>query len=220
VTVLRRRATEQDEEARQVFVPRRPVHRDGVLTAAQIGSAHHLFMQRVRLDRTGSALELHNEAESLVAEGFLSHVEAAALDYDAILGFWASDSGRRVVAHQEISHRELPFTARLTMSDLCALGLSNAGVDANEFVVVQGIVDLALISHDWIEILDFKTDRLRNDAREKAVTYVPQIRLYAAALGAIYRRPVRAAALHFLATGETLPISVSGNLSAFVPQGV
>ncbi len=80
---------------------------------------------------------------------------------------------------------------------------------AGEFVIVQGVVDLAIVDDEGIEILDFKTDRVSaGNSKEKAAAYAPQLKLYAAALSAIYGKPVRSAALHFLATGETLPILV------------
>ncbi|HWN96737.1 MAG TPA: PD-(D/E)XK nuclease family protein, partial [Methylomirabilota bacterium] len=207
VSVLRRRATEEDEEARQLFTQRRRVRRDGTLTAAEIGTAHHLFMQRTMFERTGSVLDLRNQAGRLVQEGFLTPAEAAALDYDALFAFWTSEFGRRVAAAPHLVHRELPFTARFSIGELRALGFNCGEAAPDEFVVVQGIVDLAVIGGDGIEILDFKTDRVRaGEAPEKAAAYTPQIRLYAAALRAIYNRPVRRASLHFLATGETLPI--------------
>jgi len=209
VSALRRRAAEEDDEARQLFVPRHRGRRHGVLTAEEIGTAHHLFMQRAMFERTGSALDLRNQAERLVQEGFLTTAEAASLDYDALLTFWTSEFGRRVVTASHLVHRELPFTARFSIGELRALGFNCADVPPDEFAVVQGIVDLALIDDEGIEILDFKTDRVRaGETRERLAAYTPQIRLYAAALRAIYDRPVRRASLHFLATGETLPISV------------
>lgn len=209
VSVLRRRATEQDDEAHRPFAQRRRVRGHTALTAVEIGSAHHSFMQRVDFERTRSTLELRNQAEQLVDEGFLTIDEAAALDYDALLAFWMSEFGRRVASASRLVHRELPFTARFSIGELHALGFDGPGAEADEFVVVQGIVDLALIADGWIEILDFKTDRtVPGEERQVAARYEPQIQLYAAALRTIYRRPVRSAALHFLASGKTLPISV------------
>jgi ATP-dependent helicase/nuclease subunit A len=210
VSVLRRRAAEPDEDARQLFASRRRSRRAATLTAAEIGSAHHVFLQHVELDRTTSVLELRNQAGQFIAAGLLSPEEAAALDFDALLAFWLSDIGRRVVSEQSIAHRELPFTARFRVDELRALGFPAAGVDAAEFVIVQGVVDLALVGSKSIELVDFKTDGIRpGEEREKAQFYEPQIKLYAAALKGIYGRPVRSAALHFLATGETREISLS-----------
>ena len=106
-------------------------------------------------------------------------------------------------------HRELPFTARFTPKELQEMGLGAVIPMSDEFVIIQGIVDLAVIDPEGIEILDFKTDEARGgQLAAKAAAYTPQVRLYAAALRAIYGRPVRKAALHFLAAGETFAVKV------------
>jgi ATP-dependent helicase/nuclease subunit A len=126
----------------------------------------------------------------------------AALDLDALLRFWISKEGRHIVARERFVHRELPFTARFSLEHLRTLGLAAGG--PSDFVVVQGVVDLALITPDGIEIVDFKTDRASGvEVDARAAAYEPQVRLYAAALEAIYGLPVLKASLHFLATGRT-----------------
>jgi ATP-dependent helicase/nuclease subunit A len=204
VSVLRRRAAEEDEEARPLFHPRR-VPRAG-LSAAEIGSAHHLFLQQIRFERTGSLVELRGEAGRLIAGQHVTKEQAAALDFDALLHFWRSAAGHAIRAESSWVHRELPFTASFTAGTLRKLGLATS-VAADEFVVVQGVVDLAVIREDSIAILDFKTDAFpRGDLEAKTREYAPQVRLYASALARIYARPVTGMSLHFLALGETIPI--------------
>jgi ATP-dependent helicase/nuclease subunit A len=131
-------------------------------------------------------------------------LELASLDLDALLRFWISKEGRHIVARERFVHRELPFTARFNLEHLRTLRLAAGGVMAPDFVVVQGVVDLALISPDGIEIVDFKTDQASGSEMDaRAAAYEPQVRLYAAALEAIYGLPVLKASLHFLATGRT-----------------
>ena len=72
-----------------------------------------------------------------------------------------------------------------------------------EFVVVQGTIDLAVIRTDEMWILDFKTDALKeSDLKFALDNYAPQLRLYASALGRIYKRPVTKRWLHFLTLSE------------------
>jgi len=91
-------------------------------------------------------------------------------------------------------------------ADLAALKLSvKAGLPDDEFVVVQGFADLAVISPDEIWLVDFKTDHV--DSRELAAVvkfYEPQLKLYALALGRIYRRPVTESWLHFLSLKKSV----------------
>ncbi len=204
VSVLRRRAV--DEEARILFRPRRSASKG--MNAADIGSAHHLFLQHIDLARAGSLVDLHNEAERLVDEAQLNPAQAAALDFDALLHFWQSTAGQQVRAQARFVHREMPFTARFTLQQLSELGFTPTAAP-DEFVIVQGVVDLAVLRAQSISILDFKTDSFhRADLDAKVREYAPQLKLYASALGRIYARPVEQVDLHFLTLGETRPISV------------
>lgn len=178
------------------------------LTAADIGTAHHRFLQFLDLARTDSPLDLRNEAERLRQAAILSPEEIGALDYGAIESFWQSEMGRRLRSHAERVQREMPFTARFSPADLAQAGLPvQPGLAADEFVVVQGVVDLAVVLSKEIWILDFKTDAVSDESwPEKARAYEPQLRLYASALERIYRRPVTQAWLHFLAHRRTVSI--------------
>ena len=220
VTTLRRRATSDEESARLDFrgtgreahARQRSRPRAG-LTAAERGTAHHLFQQMARLDQMETELGLRNEAQRLVAEGQLSPPQAEALDYRSLLGFWQSDLGRRIRTQAPGTvHREMPFTARFTPADLAAIGVPPAaagrweGIE-NEFIVVQGTVDLAVIGPRDIWLVDFKTDQAGPmDWEGKARLYGPQLKLYALALERIYHRPVSERWLHFLMAGRSLSV--------------
>ncbi len=210
VSALRRRKPdESDEETRPLYAlptPRLqlsvPKHRaDGKLTAAEIGTAHHLFLQLLNLEQAGSELELKRQAEDVRHAGAISEAQMAVLDFTALTGFWQSELGHAIRAQPlEKVHRELPFTARLSPADLVELKLpTNSTLPADEFFVVQGVVDLAVILPEEIWLLDFKTDQVNAAELAETVThYEPQIKLYARALARIYRRPVTQCWLHFL----------------------
>jgi ATP-dependent helicase/nuclease subunit A len=107
----------------------------------------------------------------------------------------------------------LPFTARFapqTLQNLlgAALRETNAELFAeDEFVVLQGVVDLAVLLPEEIWLLDFKTDKVEDGhLAEKMAYYAPQLKLYARALEEIYRRPVTACYLHFLSLRKSEPL--------------
>ena len=80
----------------------------------------------------------------------------------------------------------------------------------NEFIVVQGVVDLAVLLPEEIWLIDFKTDRVApKQIAARAQEYEPQIRLYAGALSRIYCRPVSGCWLYFLTQKKSVPISLS-----------
>jgi len=146
VTALRREAEERDEEAEGLFPeagafetrPRRA--RKTSLNAAEIGAAHHKFLEHVALDHVG---DLAAEAERLVRENHLSAEEGAVLDLAALAGFWNSPLGRKVLAEPANVRREVPFTARFSPEELAKIvGAAAEPGLAGEFVIVQGVADL------------------------------------------------------------------------------
>lgn len=135
--------------------------------------------------------------------------EAALLDMEAVGRFWASELGQEVRRRKAGLLREETFTVRLTGADLRALGFRvSEGLAGDEFVVGQGVVDLAVVDADGILVVDFKTDRVERGAmtRAKADRYRPQLAVYSLALSRIHGRPVTSRWLHFLATGESVSV--------------
>ena len=186
--------------------------RDASLSATDLGTAHHAFMEWVRLDKTGGLPELEAEAERMVETGVLSPEERAALDLRAIATFWASDLGRAVLANAPQVRRELPFTARFTAAELGSWLTGNPGAngDPADFIVVQGVVDLAVVRENEIWVVDYKTDRVGADGvAKKARAYAPQLMLYAEALARIYRRPATQGWLYFLALDRAARLDLS-----------
>ena len=169
------------------------------LSALQLGNAHHQFLQLMRLDGPWTEAALKQEAEAMHKGGYLADFEH--LNYAALLAFWRSEFGQRILANRKFLHREIPFTARMSPSDIQASGLA-----PDEYVIVRGAVDLAVILSNEIWVIDFKTDAVANGGvNELLRAYKPQIQLYGCALERIYRRPALLY-LHFLALNRTVQI--------------
>ncbi len=211
VTALRREAKELDDEAEQTFPARpktgnrKPETGKIKLSAADIGSAHHKFLQHVALEKTGN---LSAEAARLEQENYLSAAERAALDLDALAGFWNSELGENIRAKAKNVRRELPFTARFSPVEIAEITGAKTEIGLNdEFIVVQGVADLAVILPAEIWLVDFKTDAATtHELPEKIKTYKPQLQLYAAALEKIFARKVSRRVLHFLAAQKTVEV--------------
>ncbi|MFO1487059.1 MAG: UvrD-helicase domain-containing protein [Verrucomicrobiota bacterium] len=213
VSALRREAMAADEEAAPMtFPPKRPGRRRSEASAADIGTAHHKFLQLTALNRTGDRRALEAEAERLVAAGELTPEEIAVLDFAALAKFWQSELGRQLAAQPERVRRELPFTARFSLAELSEItGKAVEPGLVGEFVVVQGVADVAVLLDQELWLVDFKTDDITADElTERVRTYRPQLHLYASALSRIYGRPVRGW-LYFLALGETVAVFPSAD---------
>lgn len=176
------------------------------VAGADRGSIHHRFLEKMSLDEAISKASLGAQLERLKAEGQMSSLDASALNLDALARFWESDLGNRIRLHRASTRREFSFTARLSCDDLDSLGIPyEPGLRREEFIVVQGVVDLAVIQAESIWLVDFKTDQVVAPAvHEYAARYRPQVRMYALALSRIFRRPVTERWLHFLEPGITV----------------
>src|SRR5262249_41614280 len=170
VSALRRRANEvmDDEEAADLYTlggsnTRRQPRTDQLLIRNQLsgtdlGSAHHTFLEFVSLEHIGSAGELKAEAERLVRQKSLTPEEAALLDFNSLAKFWRSALGERIRGQKTAVRRELRFTARLSATEVAeVVGEPAVPELANEFVIVQGVVDLVVLLPEEIWLVDFKT---------------------------------------------------------------
>jgi hypothetical protein len=84
---------------------------------------------------------------------------------------------------------------------------SSSGAGGEEFVIVQGVIDLAVVMPEEIWVLDFKTDHFAGaDLEAKIRIYRPQLSLYAQAIARIYGRPVTRRWLHFFALSRTIQL--------------
>jgi ATP-dependent helicase/nuclease subunit A len=218
VSELKRRPVEEDEEALPLFksqVPspeaqgrRRQADAAGRLSAVERGTAHHTFLEFMSLSHPVNGPFLREEAARMEGAGILSAQETAVLDFAALAKFWQSELGERIRAQADCVRREMQFTARMSANDLATVGLTaSTGLGEEEFVIVQGVVDLAMILPDQIVLVDFKTDEMpAGRLAEKVEHYAPQLKLYGLALERICRRPVRARWLHFLSLGQTVAV--------------
>ena len=178
------------------------------LAAVDIGSAHHRFLEMLPLEQVDSLECLRREAARMIEAGGLTSEEIEALDFEALLAFWHSDVGRKILSEKPNVHREIPFTARFSPDDFASLNLCpNAADLKGEYFVVRGKADLAVLLPKEIWLVDFKTDQLSEpETEEKVRQYAPQLKLYALGLSRIYHRPVTHCWLHFLARGQTISI--------------
>jgi ATP-dependent helicase/nuclease subunit A len=220
VTTIRRQMAEADgDESTPLFA--RSSRRSGSrLSAAEIGSAHHAFLQWISLEKAPTLAALQEEAKRIGRQNLLTGDEIASLNLEAMAAFWQSEIGGQWLRQTKYLTRELPFTARFSALDLARLGWAKfAAIAAPEFVIVQGVMDLVAILPEEIWLLDFKTDHFpASGLAEKIATYRPQLALYAEALQRIYRRPVTKCWLHFLAHDQTTALDIQATYAPSTPS--
>ncbi len=175
---------------------RRPVQTDEAGIA--YGTALHAAMQFVRYESCTSYEGVQTEMDRLVAEQFLSREQADAVDIGSIVAFFHTDIGQQALKSPVL--REFKFTV---MQD-ATVYFDDATDDK---IMLQGVVDLAILEEDGITVVDFKTDRISKDTLHSVANeYFSQVRAYSNALEQIYCMPVKHSFLYFFRTGEYVEV--------------
>ena len=212
LTATQLKGRERDREVAQDGVELRPappevrLRRPGCagrrpLTAAPRGTALHMVMQYIDYGRTGSEAAIREEIARLVAGQYLTPQQGQAVDPRAILTFFQSGLGQRLLASQE-RQRERKFSMLVPARDY----YPQAGL--GETVLLQGVVDCWFRETDGtVTVVDFKTDRVTEDTvGERAESYRPQLEAYTRALAVAAGLPVRRRVLWFFALDRAVEL--------------
>ncbi len=193
-------AAEDTAGARMPVRPwRAPSGTHALAQGMSYGNAMHAVMQHVRFssctDLEGTQLEI----KRLVDEGYISPEQGKIVNARQISEFFTSEIGKKLQTESNVI-REFKFSVLDDASRYCP-------EVQNEQILLQGVVDCALIESDGISIIDFKTDRVTQETLS-AVTerYRPQLEAYSNALSRIYQKPIKSAQLYFFHTKQFVSI--------------
>lgn len=188
------------KQALDFVASRRPafLSADG-LTPAERGTALHTFMQFA--DYAAAAADPAEEADRLLAEGFLSQVQRDALSMNKIRSFFAGPLYARMLAAHRL-WREYAFTAPMPAGDFDP---ALPAPVADEHIVIQGIADCVFEENGALVIVDYKTDRIKDPAA-LAVRYQKQLDLYRQALTETLGLPVKETLLYSFYLNQTVVV--------------
>ena len=142
---------------------------------------------------------MSSSPEALTAQGLITRQQADSIELSSVTAFLQSDLGKQLRSHPNVI-REFQFSI---LEDASLLDPDLQG----EQILMQGVVDCAIIDCDGITVIDFKTDRVTEQTVEAAVNrYRQQVRVYARALGRIYGLPVKSAVLYFFALDRAVSV--------------
>ena len=194
-TATQLKGRDKDDEIRENAEPtpkQRTWRRFGDRTARRgidYGVAMHTVMQYVRFDACVSLEGLEKEISRLAEARIIPAELAPKLDRNAILAFFRTELGRKLMTGRYI--REFKFSI---LEDADGYGEGLAG----EQILLQGVVDCALVEPDGITVVDFKTDYVTDATlNEVLARYRPQVDTYSRALERIYEMPVKGTYLYF-----------------------
>ena len=204
-TATQRKGRLKDEEVAENTQPtayyvrkwRQPSFVAAQLSGADRGTAMHQVMQFIDFDKCRDELSVQQEVWRLVDEGLITDEQARLVNVRQIASIFESELGNLLRSDNEVV-REFKFSM---LDDASNYDPSLAG----EKILLQGVVDCAVIAPDGITIIDFKTDRVSEETLgDKARYYRPQVMAYVDAMEKIYQKPVKSAVLYFFGMAQTV----------------
>lgn len=173
------------------------------ITSAAVGTATHLVLQQLPLDKLPTKESLEAVITDLIESGQLEPAVAKRIRRERLLAFFETPLGRSLVEHSQLVKREEPFAMLYPAKEIFA------EFDSEDELLIHGIVDGYLEYEDHIVLYDFKTDHLPADQSPQLLSdrYRGQLRLYQKALEEALAKPVTEVYLVLLEIGKVLELS-------------
>ena len=188
------------EEPKQIHRTwRRPSFLEAKISGKTYGSAMHAAMQFIRYENCTDTASVKEEIDRLVEDGFLSREQGEMVNCKDIADFFATEPGRYL-------RRGGQYLREFKFSILDDARNYDASVEGEQ-VLLQGVVDCALIEEDGITIIDFKTDQVHPETVDAVADgYKLQVKTYGEALSRIYEMPIKAMKLYFSRIGQFVEV--------------
>ncbi|MEW6252130.1 MAG: UvrD-helicase domain-containing protein, partial [Planctomycetota bacterium] len=164
-----------------------------------LGTACHRFLELADFTRLGRPIDVQLQARELVAAKRMDAAQADLLPTADVAWLAGTPEGKLLARAGPAARRELPF--------VYALRLGESG----ERTIVRGVIDCLIERPDGLVLIDYKSDRVRDDAdlRERLAGYQVQLQVYARAAEAIFARPVTRAVLIFLRARRIIDVPLT-----------
>lgn len=187
---------------------------EGRITGAMRGRATHSFLQFA--DFAAAKQDLETEIARLVSGQYLTESDAALINRYEIGRFLTSSLCARILLAQKQGTllREYAFIHALPASAASDIPLPEY---CREEIVVQGIADCILLSPEGLTLIDYKTDRLQDEA-DFVARYRSQLAVYADALSLLFadryenQPPVREIVIYSLYLGREIAVEIEKGL--------
>lgn len=154
---------------------------EGGYTSADVGTATHKFMEYC--DYATATIDIDAEINRLYEWQYITLEESEIIDKESVKAFFESEIYLLSLKAKN-TYKEYRFLTKVNANEII-----EDITDDNEFSVVQGVADCIIENENDIIIIDFKTDKIKDENVLKS-RYTKQLNLYANALGGIFNKPV------------------------------
>lgn len=175
------------------------------VTAAEIGTATHLVLQLLPLEKRPTQSQIETLIQGLVMDNVLDEKVAKKIKVEQLLRFFETDFGEALVVQHESVKREQPFSMLLKANQI----YKEFPKQVEDEVLIHGIIDGFIETEKELILFDFKTDVVGNHYDEATLgsfkeKYRGQLMLYKKALEIEKKRPVTGIKLILLEPTEIL----------------
>jgi len=170
-------------------------------TGADIGTYTHLVMEKLDFARTQTICDIMRQLDDIVAGGFLTEKQADFVKCENIWRLFSSDIGEQM-KKATVLRREFGFKYLMKASEI-----RDDISDDSETIVVQGMIDVYFENENGeVVIVDYKTDKVKNNLDDLSSRYAPQLKFYQKALEKSLGKPVSEKYLFFLDSGDVVNV--------------
>lgn len=170
------------------------------LSAAEKGTVMHFVMQHLDLGRQ----DYGDQLKEMAAKDLLTPEHVGSVDTAKIESFVNSSLGQRMLSAGHLA-REVPFNLEIPCGEVYR-GLQEEECQG-ETVLLQGVIDCFFEEHDGLVLVDYKTDRLKEDWEEAIRNrYSIQLSYYTKALEMLTGKRVKEKYIYLFQNGEILQL--------------
>lgn len=168
------------------------------LSAAEVGTANHLFLQNFDFN----AKSVDDECKRMIENNILSQKQANSIRIDKVELFMTTELFSRI-KNADAVYREKEFTVEISLGDIDSTVNENV---KDEKIVVLGKADIVFVENGRATVVDYKTDRSKS--RDEFITaYSGQLDMYRRAMEQVLEMPVDEALIYSLELGQVININ-------------
>lgn len=171
------------------------------ISSAERGTLYHLVMERMPYQDLVPGYDMESFLNSLVRDGYMTAEEKDTLSVKRFTWFLRTKLGKRMqhAAKQGTLHREQQFMLGIPAGEV------TLGLQSEETVLIQGIIDAYFEEEGELILVDYKTDYVeRGQGETLAERYRIQMMYYARALEQLTGKAVREKIIYSFSLGEEI----------------
>jgi ATP-dependent helicase/nuclease subunit A len=171
------------------------------ISGARKGTIYHQLLYDLDRDIEPTREAIDRAIENMVHKGSVTSVEGQVIDVDKIIALFEHPIWLEVKEADEV-HKETAFVLGIDAHEI--VGTKEK---YDDFVMVQGIVDLFFVNYGSVTIIDYKTDYITSGDEQLLVDrYKEQLILYRQAIERATNLPVEKCYIYALQTNAFIGV--------------